>query len=101
MTSLGINPIKNILVLIKKFAVDNRGHCLLCSDLHFLCFEISLKVWSSHRYLIEVDCSLGQFKSAKLKDKEYTINAPFFVHNIAKKEMDAQIFNICWQMVSC
>ena len=27
-----------------------------------------------HRYLIEVDCSSGQFKSAKLKDKEYTIN---------------------------
>ena len=29
---------------------------------------------SNQRYLIEVDCSLGQFKSAKLKDKEYTIN---------------------------
>ena len=31
---------------------------------------------SNHRYLIEVDCSLGQFKSAKLKDQEYAINAP-------------------------
>ena len=28
----------------------------------------------NHRYLIEADCSLGQFKSAKLKDKEYAIN---------------------------
>ena len=42
----------------------------------------------NHRYLIEVDCSLGQFKSAKLKDKVYTINAPIFFHNIAKKEKD-------------
>ena len=24
--------------------------------------------------IIEVDCSLGQFESAKLKDKEYSIN---------------------------
>ena len=31
-----------------------------------------------HRYLIKVDCSPGQFKSAKLKDKEYTINGPIF-----------------------
>ena len=30
--------------------------------------------WLWHRYLIEVDCSLGQFKSDKLKGKEYTIN---------------------------
>ena len=28
--------------------------------------------------LIEVDCSSGQFKSAKLKYKEYIINAPIF-----------------------
>ena len=40
--------------------------------------------------LIEVDCYLGQFKSATLKDKEFTMNAPIF-HNIAKKKkkMDA------------
>ena len=30
------------------------------------------KVESSHRYLIKLDCSSGQFKSAKLNDKEYT-----------------------------
>ena len=41
-----------------------------------------------HRYLKEVDCYLGQFKSATLKDKEFTMNAPIF-HNIAKKKMDA------------
>ena len=38
-----------------------------------------------HRYLIEVDCSLGQFKSAKLKDKEYIINAPSFYTTLQKK----------------
>ena len=32
-------------------------------------FGVDLK----HRYLIEVDCSLGQIKSAKLKDKEHTL----------------------------
>ena len=31
-----------------------------------------------HRYLIEVDCSLGLFMSAKLKDKEDTINVTSF-----------------------
>ena len=40
-----------------------------------------------HRYLIEVDCSLGQFKSDKLKDKQFTINAPIFSQH-CKKEMD-------------
>ena len=49
------------------------------SKKHVLSFVINI-----HRYLIEVDCSLGQFKSAKLKDKEHTVNAPFF-HSIAKK----------------
>ena len=46
-----------------------------------------------HRYLIEVDCSLGQFKSAKLKDKEYTKNAPIFFTTLQKKKkMDAPNF---------
>ena len=49
-----------------------------------------IKVWeftsfvSDHQFLIEVDCSLGQFKSAKLKDKENTINPPSFYKRIAK-----------------
>ena len=35
---------------------------------------------AEHRYLSEVDFSASQFKSAKLKDKDYTTNAPnFFV----------------------
>ena len=42
---------------------------------------------SNLRYLIEVDCSLDKFKSAKLKDKEYTINAPNFSQQ-CKKERD-------------
>ena len=47
----------------------------------------------SHRCLIEVDCSLGQFKSAKLKDKIYTINTPIFFTTLKKKkEIDAPKF---------
>ena len=34
----------------------------------------------------KVDCSSGQFKSAKLKDKEHTLNAPIFFHNIEKRK---------------
>ena len=46
-----------------------------------------------HRYLIEVDGSSGQFKSAQLKDKEYTINAPSFDTTLPnKKEIDAPSF---------
>ena len=45
-----------------------------------------------HRYLIEVGCSSGQFKSAKLKDKEYTINAPTFFTTSQKRKMDAPNF---------
>ena len=53
------------------------------------------------RYLIEVDCSLGQFESAKLKDKEYAINAPILSTTLQKrKRWMHQSFNICWQMIS-
>ena len=38
-------------------------------------------------YIIEVDCSLGQFKSAQLKDKEFTKNALIFSKH-CKKERD-------------
>ena len=39
---------------------------------------------------VQVECSSVQFKSSKLKDKEYTINVSSFLHNIAqKKETDA------------
>ena len=55
----------------------------------------------SHRYLIEVDCSSGQFKSAKLKDKEYTLYAPNFYTRLQKKGLMHQFFKICWQTVSC
>ena len=42
---------------------------------------------------MEVDCSLGQFKSAKLKDKEYTKNAPIFFTTLQKKKkLDAPNF---------
>ena len=55
-----------------------------------------------HRYLIEVDCSSGHFKSAKLKDKVYTINAQSFFTTMQKrKRLMHQVFNICWPMVSC
>ena len=46
-----------------------------------------------HSYLIEVDCSLGQFKVAKLKDKEYDLNAPIFSQHWEKrKKMDPPNF---------
>ena len=55
-------------------------HCQISTT--FECFK--------HSYLIELDCSSGQFKSAKLKDKEYTRNAPsFFTILQKKKEIDA------------
>ena len=54
-----------------------------------------------HRYLIEEDCSSGQFKSAKLKDKNHTTDTPIFLTTLHKRNtLMHQIFNICWQMVS-
>ena len=41
-----------------------------------------------HRYLIEVDCSSGQLKSAKLKDKQYTLVAWKATKHIWKKGRD-------------
>ena len=35
--------------------------------------SLAIKTWLNHRYLLEVDCSSGQFKSSKMKDKEYTL----------------------------
>ena len=39
-----------------------------------------------HRYIIKVNCSLGQFKSAKLSDKEYTINSPSVYITLQKRD---------------
>ena len=41
---------------------------------------------TNHRYLIEVDCSSGQFKSDKLIDKECSINAPTFFATFQKRK---------------
>ena len=62
--------------------------------LNFYLWTTSLETASfTHSYLIEVDCSSGQFKLAKLKDKKYTINAPiFFITLQKKKEMAAPNF---------
>ena len=47
----------------------------------------------NHRYLIEVDCTWGQFKLAILKDEEFTINSPiFFITLQKKKKIDALNF---------
>ena len=52
-----------------------------------------------HRYQIKVDCSSGQSKSVKLKDR---INAPIWFTTLQiKKSWMHQIFNICWQRGSC
>ena len=40
----------------------------------------------------KVSINLGQVKSAKLKDKEYTINAQSFYATFQKKEIDALSF---------
>ena len=40
-----------------------------------------------HRYIKEIDCSSGQFKSAKLKDKVYTKKAPSLLNNIKKRDV--------------
>ena len=45
----------------------------------------------SNRYLKETDWSLGQFKSAKLKDKENTLNAPIFFTRLKKERWMHQI----------
>ena len=51
---------------------------------------------------LRVDCSSSQFKSAKLKGKEYTINATSFFRTLEKrKRLMHQVVNIGWQMVSC
>ena len=38
-----------------------------------------------HRYIIEVDCSLGQLKFAKLKDKKLKTNFTAFKHHKMNK----------------
>ena len=54
--------------------------------------EQSFFVRFNHRYLIEVDCSKGQFKPSILKDKEYTISAPSFYTTLQqKKEIETPI----------
>ena len=52
------------------------ANCLGIQNIHFLS--------PNHRYLKEVDCSSGQFKSSKLQDKEYTINASIFFTALQK-----------------
>ena len=54
-----------------------------------------------HRYLMEVDCSSGQFMSA-IERQRITLNGPIFSQHCNKrKRWMHQSFNICWQMVSC
>ena len=43
--------------------------------------------WTFKSSTTDIDCSSGQFKSAKLKNKEYTVNAPSFNPTL-KKEKD-------------
>ena len=63
--------------------------------IEWLCYEVFrlTSLSFNHRYLIEVDCSWGQFKLANLNDKKNTINAPIFIITLQKKkEMDAPNF---------
>ena len=64
----------------------NIFHSLFTS--YWYCVYKCLK----YRYIFEVDCSLGQFKSTKLKGKECAINASSFYKTLQiKKEIDAPI----------
>ena len=76
--------------------------CSICSRvfIQHMAFQFKLKELTlkkltqsgvGHKYIIEVDCSWDQFKSYKLKDKEYSINAPIFFTSLQKK-MDAPNF---------
>ena len=55
------------------------------ADYVCLKFVLLLNPGEYHRYLIEVDCSSGQFKSAKLKETKYAINAPIFFTTYQQK----------------
>ena len=48
--------------------------------------ETKGKTSPKHRYVREVDCCLGQFKSAKLKNIEYSINVPIFVTTMTQRK---------------
>ena len=80
------NGVRNLALLFQTVAI------------YFISFHLIIKVFIILKRLNKLsfhiisDCSLGQFKSAKLKDKEYTINAPIFYNFAKKKEMDAPNF---------
>ena len=60
-----------------------------------------IDTYPDHRYLMELDCSLGQFKSA-IGRHRIALNAPIFSqHGNKRKRWMHQIFNIFWQMVFC
>ena len=58
-----INSFSSKISMMERVMTSPKSTCK-CFAFHAL----------AHRYLIEVDCCLGQFKSAKLKDREGTVN---------------------------
>ena len=80
---LALTEVKGYAMLQFSYLIlrlSNRGNYTLESDLANKNFDMQVTNINgiNHRYLIEVDCSLDQFKLVKLKDKKHTINAPVF-----------------------
>ena len=75
--------------------IQDKSNNLKCKTNLQICFDYrnvkeclnhdnKNKPGSNHRYLIEIDCSSGKFKSGNLEDKEYTkkYKCTKFSHNI-------------------
>ena len=60
--------VPNDFAVVVQNCFCHRGHNVVAIGT-----ENKTRTFSNHRYLKEVDCSLGQFNSAKLKDKQFTI----------------------------
>ena len=109
--STGSNLINGFMVIKKfqfKYKLQQRHKLRLVGNYSFVtAVNMIYKIGPRFKqrvdtHLIEVDCSSVQYKSAKLKDKEHTINAPSFKTTLQnRKRLMHQVFNICWQMVSC
>ena len=77
----------------KKKKKDNRVSLNFTFSNFWVKTLLHTSLGSKHRCLIEVDCSLGQIKLAKLKDKNHNINALIFFTTLQKKEeIDAPNF---------
>ena len=80
---------KNFFQTPARFSFPPDNH--KCRNVTYGCCCFA-NCYCNHRCLIEVDFSFDQFKSTKLKDKEYTINASSFYSTLQKRKIDAPSF---------